>query len=417
MTEQIAQKFQHLQLDARVLKQLAKRDIQRPTQIQSSAIPLILQGKDVIAGSDTGSGKTLAFVLPLIQCLINRQQTATDTNSSITHLILVPTRELAQQVLKVLQDFADVFEPELSVSASLVVGGRSYAEQAEQLTTGAQFLIATPGRLLDLLKNRGLSLASVQTLVLDEADRMLDMGFKDELNAIIRTLPKERQTLLFSATLDEAVFRFSNASQSSPRLIELKSRNATKADITQKVYLVDEEKKQALLRHLIGKSNWSQALIFVRNKQDADRLVEALAQEQASVAALHGDKSQAQREKTIAAFQAGELKLLIATDLAARGLDIEALPVVINYQLPHNPEDYVHRVGRTGRAGMAGLALSLVTSQDEALLNKIEKATDERLLQQWYPGFEPDLNRITPEPAKTSLRKGGKGRGRKRGKF
>jgi len=384
-------KFTDFELVPEVVQVLEGKSFFEPTSVQRAVIPLALKGHDMIVGADTGSGKTLSFLLPTINSHIASRRDRNLTSEEpeqIRCLILCPTRELAFQVVKNMEMFGD----KGLVRVALVTGGKEYKQQHAILFQGVDFVVATPGRLLELIDLKSIDLSQVQTLVLDEADRMLDMGFKRDVTTIIRHIPTKANTLLFSATLDDSVFNFSKKTLKSPKVVELKSRLATRVEVEQRVYLVDSSRKLALLSHLLQRNEWKQVLIFLRSKQDADRIVEKLGTNALACSALHGDKPQKEREATMAAFKRGELRVLVATDIAARGLHVDDLPCVINYQLPFKSEDYVHRVGRTGRAGNKGLAISLVTEQDERQLSAIETAIDERLLQQWYPGFEPDLS-------------------------
>ena len=388
------------------------------TEIQAEVIPAAIEGDDVIVGADTGTGKTLSFLLPVIHHLLEPGRTGS-SQSAIDTVILVPTRELAAQVDK----DCGFAEGAGLIKTALIVGGRTYDEQKMAINQGAQLLIATPGRLLDLVKNSGLDLSRIKRLVLDEADRLLDMGFKDEISQLNDCFPDTKQTLLFSATLDDSVFNFgrllrNKTTQTKPKVIEQKQRQATKTEIEQKIYLVDADKKLNVLNHILGKNSERQTLVFVRNRQDADRIEEKLKGAGINCSALHGDKTQKQRETISLRFKEGDLKVLVATDIAARGLHIDDLPCVINYQLPFKPEDYVHRIGRTGRAGKKGLALSLITEQDSILLHDLEELINERLLQQWYPGFEPDLTKpVEVKQSKVKNKRLANKRLNKRGRF
>ncbi|WKE67506.1 DEAD/DEAH box helicase [Gallaecimonas kandeliae] len=356
---------------------------QTPTPIQQAAIPEVLAGHDVMAGAQTGTGKTAAFALPLIQRHLVREA----SEKAIRVLVLTPTRELAQQVH---QSFVK-YSQGLGFNSVVAYGGASIKAQIDALNQGCDVLVATPGRLLELAIKELIDLGTVETLVLDEADRMLDMGFIVDINRILKRLPERRQTLFFSATFNDDVFALSKTILKQPKLIEVAERNATAAKIEQRFFEVDNKRKAALVAYLIGSKNWQQVLIFTRTKQAVDELAKELAKDGISATAVHGDKSQGARDRGLEEFKAGQVRALVATDVAARGLDIEQLQYVINYELPYNAEDYIHRIGRTGRAGQAGLAVSLVSNKEKYLLKDVEKLTGEHFNLQWMEGFEPDL--------------------------
>lgn len=378
-------KFAELTLDDRLLKALDDHDYHTATPIQAAAIPDVQAGHDVMAGAQTGTGKTAAFVLPVLNRLLQDE----NAKSVIRALVLVPTRELAQQVHKNTKKYAKYTE----LKSVQVYGGVSIGQQIDTIKNGADILIATPGRLLDLIFKKAVDVKHLETLVFDEADRMLDMGFMDEIKSILRRIPAERQTLLFSATLDDAIFKLSKTLLKQPKLIEVNARNATADQVEQIVYNVDVDKKRELTAYLIGSQNWQQVLIFTRTKQGADELAKELVKDGLSAQSIHGDKSQGAREKALAEFKEGTLRVLVATDVAARGLDIQQLKYVINYELPYIAEDYIHRIGRTGRAGESGLAVSLMDRDEEYLLEEIEALLDQKLNQQWFPGYEPDFTK------------------------
>ncbi|MFI3245449.1 MAG: DEAD/DEAH box helicase [Ferrimonas sp.] len=384
--------FADFSLSDALLNRLTELGYQQPTPIQQQAIPLILQGHDLQATAQTGTGKTAAFGVPLLQQLLCRPNEA-----QCRALVLVPTRELAQQVGQNLQQYAAL----TSLKILSLYGGIDSQQQQRQLAAGCDLIVATPGRLLDHCRQGHLRLNQVQYLVLDEADRMLDMGFADELFAILKKLPKERQTLLFSATQDQRMRSFSQRLLVSPRVIQTAPHNSTVSHITERVYNIDKEQKVAALCHLLRQHQWPQALIFSRKREEADQLVAQLKQAQFNAAALHAELSQSVREQVLTQFSQGQLALLVATDVAARGLDIDSLSAVINMELPFRSEDYVHRIGRTGRAGQSGLAISFLSVDDEPLLIKLESLLERRLPQQWLPGFEPDLSRVAPATRKT----------------
>ncbi|WP_323940378.1 DEAD/DEAH box helicase [Aeromonas caviae] len=388
--------FAELALSPRLQQTLTELGYAAPTPVQASAIPLILAGRDLMAGAQTGTGKTAAFVLPLLERLMQQPQEASPR--PIRALVLVPTRELAVQVAESVTRYARG----TTLTSTLVYGGVSIAAQVDALNAGVDILIATPGRLLDHLRQGALSLAALSHLVFDEADRMLDMGFMDEIKALLKQIPADRQTLLFSATCDDNLFALSRVLLRDPELIEVAARNTTAAEVEQRVYAVDGERKVALVQHMLIAKGWAPALIFSRTRQGADKLAQQLGKAGINALAFHGDLSQSAREKVLLAFRAGTLQALVATDVAARGLDISDLNHVINLEFPHQPEDYVHRIGRTGRAGNKGLAITLFSPEDAPLLEKVEAVLDTRLPQQWFPGFEPDLTRFDPEPRRAS---------------
>ncbi|MCP5325425.1 MAG: DEAD/DEAH box helicase [Oceanospirillaceae bacterium] len=381
--------FSQLGLDPRLLQALAENNYHETTPIQAAAIPEILQGQDVLAGAQTGTGKTAAFILPVLQRLLQQDENALAPVVGVRALVLVPTRELAQQVHKNAKKYAKHTE----LKAVQVYGGVRIDQQISTIKQGADILIATPGRLLDLIFKKAVDLRPLQTLIFDEADRMLDMGFADEIKNILRRLPAQRQSLLFSATLDNSIFNFSKNLLNKPKLIEVAARNATAEQVQQIVYNVDNERKRALTAYMIGSKNWQQVLIFTRTKQSADELAAELQKDGLSAQSFHADKTQYMRETALAEFKSGALRVLVATDVAARGIDISQLKYVINYELPYVAEDYIHRIGRTGRAGESGLAISLMDESENYLLEEIEALLDTKLNQQWYEGFEPDLNK------------------------
>lgn len=374
-----------------------------PTPIQESTIPLILKKKDVMAGAQTGTGKTAAFSLPLIHNII--LETSSVNTDKIKVLVLTPTRELAQQVHSSFVKYSH----DLPVKSVVAYGGASINVQINALKCGCDVLVATPGRLLELLMKELIDLSSLKTLVLDEADRMLDMGFIIDIQRILKKLPESRQTLFFSATFNDDIFKLSKSLLKSPVLIEVDNRNTTTSQVEQTFYAVDNNRKSGLLSFLIGSKNWQQVLIFTRTKQGADELAKEMQKDGIPTQSIHGDKSQGARDRVLADFKAGKVRALVATDVAARGIDIEQLQYVINHELPYNAEDYIHRIGRTGRAGATGLAISLVSEKEKYLLKDIEKLVDEQFILQWLPGFEPDINNTNNsqkkrEPSKKELR-------------
>nr|WP_241651901.1 DEAD/DEAH box helicase [Pseudoalteromonas phenolica] len=365
-----------------------------PTDIQSQTIPLALTGKDIIATAQTGTGKTAAFMLPILNNLLRY-----DTQlGQVRALVLAPTRELAQQVAENTQQYAA--NTELKVVC--LYGGANIGPQEKRLKAGVDIVIATPGRLLDHLIKGTLSLNQLQHLVFDEADRMLDMGFIGEIKRIMRHVPDSRQTMLFSATLDESVEKLASRWLSDPKRVGIEQQNTTVEAIEQTFYAIDEEKKAAVIAYLIGKNNWQQVLVFTRTKAQADSLVKELIKDGLPSSAIHGDKSQGARDKGLTQFKEGKVRVLVATDVAARGIDISTLDYVINAQLPYVAEDYIHRIGRTGRAGRSGKAISLVSQDEQWLLEELEVLLDERLTPQWLSGFEPDLTREVKDNRKNT---------------
>ncbi|MEM7264384.1 MAG: DEAD/DEAH box helicase [Pseudomonadota bacterium] len=394
--------FSTLGLQANLLSTLDALGYEDPTPIQQAAIPQVLAGHDVMAGAQTGTGKTAAFALPLIQRITAQKE----ANSDIRVLVLTPTRELAQQVH---QSFVRYSEG-LNVNTVAAYGGASINPQLAALSEGCDVLVATPGRLLELIIKELIDLNNLTTLVLDEADRMLDMGFITDITRILKRLPEGIQTLFFSATFNDDVFALSKTMLNQPKLIEVAQRNATATQIEQRFYEVDSQRKAALTAFLIGANNWHQVLIFTRTKQAVDDLAKELKKDGISTVPIHGDKSQGARDRGLEDFKTGKVRVLVATDVAARGLDIDQLQYVINFELPYNAEDYIHRIGRTGRAGNAGLAVSLVSHKEKYLLADIEKLTSAHFLLQWQEGFEPnpdaqeESNNVNRKSSKKNLR-------------
>lgn len=401
--------FSEFKFSQTLLNTLEKLSYKEPTPIQALAIPEILNGEDVIAHAQTGTGKTAAFMLPIIH-LITQLNGKTDSHKkAVNALVLVPTRELAQQVAKASETYCQ--QSELDVAC--LFGGANIGPQEKQLAKGVDIVVATPGRLLDHIIKGSIDLSDLTHLVFDEADRMLDMGFIGEIKRIMRHVPQNRQTLLFSATVDEIVLK--NVSQwlKDPKRIGVDAPNTAAAKVEQLFYAVDDERKRELIAYTIGKNNWHQVLVFTRTKNYADELAKELNKDGLTTQAIHGDKSQGTRNKALEQFRNSELRVLVATDVAARGLDIPTLDYVINAELPYVAEDYVHRIGRTGRAGKAGTAISLVSLDENWLLEEIEVLLDERLTPQWLPGFEPDLTR-EPKDNRKNTAKSRKQRDKKR---
>ncbi|MCU7998343.1 DEAD/DEAH box helicase [Shewanella sp. SM95] len=387
--------FSALSLNSTLVNTLAALGYESPTPIQLEAIPAILAKRDVMAGAQTGTGKTAAFALPILHHLMTLSPSQELTAvRPVRALVLVPTRELAVQVQQSFVKYAKGTD----IRIGIAYGGVSIDAQVAVFNAGIDVLIATPGRLLDHLRQGALNLKQLSVLVFDEADRMLDMGFMDEIQAVLKQVPSDRQTLLFSATLDAAIFSLSKTLLRDPKLIEVAKRNTTAAEIEQVVYAVDADRKTELVSHLVRSKNWHQVLIFSRTKQGVDKLVQQLNKADIITQAFHGDLSQGAREKVLQEFKQGKIQVLVATDVAARGLDIVELKYVINFELPFIAEDYIHRIGRTGRAGSAGLAITLFSQEDALLLEEVEVVLDKRLPQQWLLGFEPDFNKMDTEP-------------------
>ena len=355
-----------------------------PTAVQSAAIPVVLAGGDLLATAKTGSGKTTAFVLPLLQRWLAVPST---TPKRVHSLILVPTRELAAQVREVLQEFSRHLPERIKVVSA--VGGVSINPQMMALRGGADFIVATPGRLLDLVDHNAVQLGDVSSLVLDEADRMLDLGFADELGRLLALLPKRRQNLLFSATFPAAVEAIGRDLLDEPTRIEVDTDPMDAPDIVQRAIRVDTAQRTPLLRHLINTEDWKRVLVFVARQYSADHVADKLQRKGIKAQSFHGDLSQGARHAVLSDFKNGSIQVLIATDLAARGLDIEQLPVVLNYDLPRSPTDYTHRIGRTGRAGETGLAISFITAEAQAHFNLIEKRNKLSIPREEITGFEP----------------------------
>jgi ATP-dependent RNA helicase RhlE len=385
--------FTNLGLSKPIQKAISEQGYTKPTPIQAEAIPVILQKKDVLAGAQTGTGKTAGFTLPILH------QLSTDTKQKGKHqaraLILTPTRELASQVEQSVQDYGKY----LNLKSSIIFGGVGINPQIASLRKGVDIVVATPGRLLDHIERKTIDLSRIEFLVLDEADRMLDMGFIHDIKKIIALLPKHRQNLLFSATFSNEIKKLADSLLNSPVLIEVAKRNTTSELVKQSVYRVDKDKKRALLTHLINKENWQQVLVFTRTKHGANRLSKQLVFDGISSDAIHGNKSQNARTTALNNFKNGKTRVLVATDIAARGIDIDKLPHVVNYELPNIAEDYVHRIGRTGRAKNAGEALSLVCVDENLYLKNIEKLIKAKIETRAIDGFKPDPS-IKAEPAK-----------------
>lgn len=384
--------FNSLGLSEALLKAISKKGYTTPSPIQQKAIKPILEGKDVLASAQTGTGKTAAFTLPILQIISQGQQLR---QRPIRALILTPTRELAAQIFENIKEYSTF----LDIRSTVIFGGVNQNPQAAQLRNGVDILVATPGRLIDL-QNQGLvSLAKVEILVLDEADRMLDMGFLRDIERILKVLPAKRQNLLFSATFSQDIKKLAMGILHNPVQVEATPENTTVEAIAQKIYPVAKEKKTELIIKLITEGNWKQILVFTRTKQGANKLCESMINSGIVAAAIHGNKGQGARTKALAGFKDGSITALVATDIAARGLDIPLLPHVINFELPNIPEDYVHRIGRTGRAGASGEAISLFSPDETVFLRDIEKLIGLKLPKEQLAGFEPDPN-ASKEPIK-----------------
>ena len=384
--------FNSLGLSDALLKAISSKGYTTPSPIQQKAIPPILEGKDVLASAQTGTGKTAGFTLPILQILSQGQQLR---NRPIRSLILTPTRELAAQILANIKEYSAF----LDLKSTVIFGGVNQNPQVTQLRQGVDILVATPGRLIDLHNQGLISLAKVEILVLDEADRMLDMGFLRDIERILKVLPVKRQNLLFSATFSKDIKKLAMGILHHPVQVEATPENTTVDAIIQKIYPVAKEKKTELIIKLITEGNWKQILVFTRTKQGANKLTESMISAGIKAAAIHGNKGQGARTKALAGFKDGSLTALVATDIAARGLDIPLLPHVINFELPNIPEDYVHRIGRTGRAGASGEAISLFSPDETVFLRDIEKLIGLQLPKEHIKGFEPDPN-ASKEPIK-----------------
>ncbi|MCJ7557766.1 MAG: DEAD/DEAH box helicase [Gammaproteobacteria bacterium] len=386
--------FENLGLSADMLRAVSEEGYTVPTPVQAQAIPYILQGRDVLAGAQTGTGKTAAFTLPLLQRLASAP--AHDKSKGrrpIRALVLTPTRELAAQVEESIRTYGKY----LSLTSAVIFGGVNINPQFFMLRKGVDILVATPGRLLDHMGQGSLDLSSVETLILDEADRMLDMGFIRDIRRVIAKMPKKRQNLMFSATYSDEIRTLAETLLVNPASVEVARRNTPAETVAQRVIPVDRERKRELLSSLIKQGDWRQVLVFTRTKHGANRLAKQLEQDGLSTAAIHGNKSQAARTKALAGFKAGEVRILVATDIAARGLDIDMLPHVVNFELPNVPEDYVHRIGRTGRAGAEGEAISLVCVDEDEFMRNIERLLKRKFSRDAIPGFEIDPS-IRAEP-------------------
>ena len=374
--------FASLGLSTQLLDAVAEQGYDEPSPIQAQAIPAVLEGNDIMAAAQTGTGKTAGFTLPILE-LLSKGQLA--QSNQVRALILTPTRELAAQV----GDSVATYGKNLPLRSAVVFGGVKINPQMQKLRRGVDVLVATPGRLLDLYNQNAIKFTQLEVLVLDEADRMLDMGFIRDIKKIIAALPKKRQNLMFSATFSNDIRQLAKGLVHNPVEISVTPRNATAPTVDQWICPVDKKQKSALLVHLIKENNWGQVLVFSRTKHGANRLTRYLDERDIKAAAIHGNKSQGARTRALAEFKDGTVQVLVATDIAARGIDIDQLPNVVNFDLPNIPEDYVHRIGRTGRAGSTGLAVSLVTADEFEYLADIEHLTNKLLIRHEIDGFEP----------------------------
>ena len=439
--------FETLGLRAEILRAIAEEGYTEPTPIQNQSIPVVIAGRDVMASAQTGTGKTAGFTLPLLQRLCealpaqataqvaaangkkersaakktsfakpilkkNRDRNIAGNNGSIRRrpiraLIVTPTRELAAQV----GESVDTYSKYLPIRSTVIFGGVKINPQISRLRQGVDVLVATPGRLLDHVNQQTIDLSQVEILVLDEADRMLDMGFIHDIRKILTLVSQERQTLLFSATFSRPIKKLADSFLRSPELIEVARSNSAAETVDQVVYPVDRVRKSELLSFIIGSRNWKQVLVFTRTKHGANRLTKSLQKNGLTAAAIHGNKSQGARTRALAAFKSGDVRVLVATDIAARGLDIDLLPHVVNFELPNVAEDYVHRIGRTGRAGNEGQAVSLVCIDERDLLKGIERLLKRSIPKETISGYEPDPS-IPPEPIPNGRNNAGRGKGR-----
>jgi len=406
--------FSSLGLSEQLVRATSDQGYETPSPIQAQAIPAVLSGRDVMAAAQTGTGKTAGFTLPLLQRLGENPRTGKGPRA----LILTPTRELAAQV----HDSVNLYSKYIPTKAAVVFGGVKINPQMMKLRKGLDVLVATPGRLMDLYQQNAVRFNEVEILVLDEADRMLDMGFIRDIRKILSLLPAKRQNLLFSATFSNEIRTLAEGLLDNPVQVEVAARNTSAENIKQSVYPVDQSQKTALLSKLVRDNSWDQVLVFTRTKHGANRLTQKLEKDGITAAAIHGNKSQGARTRALADFKAGEVRVLVATDIAARGLDIKQLPQVVNFELPNVPEDYVHRIGRTGRAGESGHALSLVSADEGKMLAGIERLIKKQLPRTEVEGFEPTNNlplkpkaKADPSRARTRSSNGG-GNGRPGGK-
>ena len=400
--------FNNLGLNESLLKAIKDQGYDTPTPIQKQAIPVVIEGRDVLAAAQTGTGKTAGFTLPLLERLSETHPKM--QKKQIRVLVLVPTRELAAQVAESIKTYGKY----MKYSSTVIFGGVGINPQLATLRRGVDIVIATPGRLLDIAGQKGIDFSVLETLVLDEADRMLDMGFIHDIKKLMKMMPQKRQNLLFSATFSNDIKKLAAGFLNDPVLVEVARENTTAEQISQVVHYVDKGRKRELLSQLIKTNDWRQVLVFTRTKHGANRLTKQLEEYGISAAAIHGNKSQGARTKALASFKANEIRVLVATDIAARGIDIDQLPHVVNYELPNVPEDYVHRIGRTGRAGQSGEAVSLVCIDEHKLLFDIEKFIKSEIKKVHIEAFTPDPS-IQAEPIQNGRGGGQRSGGQKRG--
>ncbi|TAF98758.1 MAG: DEAD/DEAH box helicase [Burkholderiales bacterium] len=405
--------FASLNLAEPILRAVTESGYTTPTPIQAQAIPVVLAGLDVMGGAQTGTGKTAAFTLPILNRMLKHANSSpSPARHPVRALMLAPTRELAIQI----EESVETYAKHTGLRSTVVFGGVDIKEQKAAVRAGVEILVATPGRLLDHIEQKNLSLNHVEVLVLDEADRMLDMGFIPDIVRIIGMLPQQRQSLLFSATFSEEIKRLADRMLKAPVLIEVARRNESAANVTQQIYRVSGDDKRRLLGHLVTSQDLKQVLVFSRSKLDTARLARALERDGFTTGAIHGDKSQDERMKALEAFKNGEIRILVATDVAARGIDIDQLPTVVNYEMPFVAEDYVHRIGRTGRAGASGTAISFVSSDDGRLLAEVEKLIKRKIDEMPMPNLSGYGDRYAPRSApRDSDRDGGRAGSRRSG--
>ncbi|EKS68686.1 MULTISPECIES: DEAD/DEAH box helicase [Caballeronia] len=403
--------FDSLGLSEPLLRAVNELGYSSPTPIQLQAIPAVLKGGDLLAGAQTGTGKTAGFTLPILQRLSQLAPVTGGAKRPVRALILTPTRELAAQV----EESVRAYGKYLKLKSTVMFGGVGINPQIDALKRGVDIVVATPGRLLDHMQQKTIDVSQLEILVLDEADRMLDMGFIHDIKRVLARLPAKRQNLLFSATFSDEIKALADSLLDSPALIEVARRNTTAETVDQKIHPVDRDRKRELLTHLIRGNNWFQVLVFTRTKHGANRLAEQLTKDGISALAIHGNKSQSARTRALSEFKAETLQVLVATDIAARGIDIDQLPHVVNFDLPNVPEDYVHRIGRTGRAGAEGEAVSLVCVDEHQLLKDIERLIKRPIPREVIPGFEPDPN-AKPEPIQRRSQGRGQGQGQGQGR-
>jgi len=399
--------FETFGLSPEILRAVSEQGYEIPTPIQDQAIPLVLAGRDLMGRAQTGTGKTAAFALPMLQSLTAHANTSfSPARHPVRALILAPTRELAVQVY----DSFRTYGKHVPLRYSVVYGGVAIEPQTKELLAGVEVLVATPGRLLDHVGQRTVNLTQVDILVLDEADRMLDMGFLPDIRRIVAMVANRKQTLLFSATFSTEIRKLAETLLNNPVSVDIEPQTTSADSVDQVVYLVDSDRKRELLAELVRRRNLHQVLVFTRTKLMAGRLASQLDRDGVEAISIHGDRSQPERERALAAFKAGEVRVLVATDVAARGLDIEALPLVVNYEMPHTPHDYVHRIGRTGRAGATGHAISLVAPEEEDYLKQVNRLLKRDLPVRVVKGYEPSLNGPRRAPAARSSSRSGSDR-------